>query len=188
MIRKYTRFKLQREQLEKLYWDQELSMSEIAKKIKTSSSMVHWYMKKWSIPMRNKSSALKLGIKRGRVHRFIGEDNPRWKGGKFISKDGYIGIKMPTHPRANSLGYVSEHLFIWEQSNGKSLPEGWIIHHLNGNRHDNRPENLLAMPRKSHHYALLLQGLRKRIRQLEATLAQIKAQGNLWKGGDVAGE
>ncbi len=43
-----------------------------------------------------------------------------------------------------------EHIIMWERGHGKELPEGWVIHHVNEKRHDNRLENLLAMPRGDH--------------------------------------
>lgn len=42
-----------------------------------------------------------------------------------------------------------EHRLVWEQHHGE-LPDGWIVHHLNGDRIDNRIENLHAMPADEH--------------------------------------
>jgi len=81
---------------------------------------------------------------------------------------GYIGILKPNHPRANTKGYVLEHILIWEEAHGKPLPEGWVIHHLNGIKDDNRPRNLIALPSKKHY--LILQAKAKRIQELEAML------------------
>lgn len=36
---------------------------------------------------------------------------------------------------------VFEHQHIWESINGK-IPDGFVLHHINGNRSDNRIENL----------------------------------------------
>ena len=60
--------------------------------------------------------------------------------------------------------------------NRATSPTGWIIRHINGRKNDNKPQNLMAMPRKSHHYALLLQATRKRIRELETELNGYKSQ------------
>jgi len=76
-------------------------------------------------------------------------------------------LTRPNHPRANN-GYVLEHIIIWEEANGKPLPKGWIIHHLNGIRDDNRLVNLQALPNKKHY--LVLQAKAKRIQELEALI------------------
>lgn len=47
-------------------------------------------------------------------------------------------------------GYMkSEHRVIWERQNGK-IPKGFEIHHINGNKKDNRIENLECLSRKEH--------------------------------------
>ena len=75
----------------------------------------------------------------------------------------------PKHPRANG-GYIWEHILLWEQANGKELPRGWVIHHLNGIRDDNRLINLVALPDKKHRHILAAKA--KRIQQLEGLLRQ----------------
>ena len=69
-------------------------------------------------------------------------------GEKWTDKDGYI------HTRINSYA-VLEHRHIWEQNYGK-IPEDFMIHHKNGNRGDNRIENLEALSRKGHGHRHLL--------------------------------
>ena len=44
---------------------------------------------------------------------------------------------------------VFEHRYIWEQSNGK-IPKDYFIHHINGNKKDNRLLNLKLVSRKEH--------------------------------------
>ena len=51
-------------------------------------------------------------------------------------------MSLPEHPRANSSGYVLEHIVSYEKAFGVTVPLGWTIHHKNGNRSDNAPENL----------------------------------------------
>ncbi len=72
-----------------------------------------------------------------------------WKGGKKISR-GYIYLLNPSHPYAPKCGYVAEHRLIMEKCLGRYLKSYEIVHHKNGIRGDNRPENLEAMTRGEH--------------------------------------
>ena len=93
----------------------------------------------------------------------IGMKN-NWQGGRTYF-DGYIMIHAPSHYRANSRRYVFEHILVWERVHNRQLPKGWVIHHLNGIRDDNRPENLKAMKNGEHTH--LAEPFKKRIRALE---------------------
>jgi HNH endonuclease len=97
------------------------------------------------------------------------EGHPLWKGGRTLSK-GYVLVHQRAHPRADKNGYVREHIVNWELAHGQPLPDGWVVHHLNGIKHDNRPENLVGLPTLRHDRLLPL--MRARIRHLEAQLAQ----------------
>ncbi len=95
------------------------------------------------------------------------DEHPNYKG-EIVSQGDYMFIYKPEHPRASKHGYVRHHIYVWEQTAGKMLPEGWHVHHLNGIYKDNRPQNLVALPSKKHY--LVLQAKAKRIQELEALL------------------
>lgn len=89
------------------------------------------------------------------------ENAHNWKGGTTKLSDGYILIRLPNGEEA------MEHRVIWELAHHRKIPKGWIVHHLNGVRDDNRPENLVALPERKHPSNTLYKALQARIRELE---------------------
>ena len=58
----------------------------------------------------------------------------------------YVRKRLPD----GSLGY--KHRVVWEETNGRPVPSGYIVHHIDGNKHNNRPENLdIAKPSAHTH-------------------------------------
>jgi hypothetical protein len=70
------------------------------------------------------------------------ERNGHWKGGRTYHKRGYLMIHAPDHPRARNGSYVFEHILVMEAVLGRDLFPDETVHHRNGLRDDNRPENL----------------------------------------------
>lgn len=69
---------------------------------------------------------------------------------KLDKKIGYVRVYCPMHPEANTWGYVYEHRLIMEGVIGRHLTKNEHIHHINGKRWDNRPENLQIMSPSDH--------------------------------------
>ncbi len=67
---------------------------------------------------------------------------PKTIGKKYLARNGYIMIQTPD-------GWKYEHRFVWEQHYG-SIPKGFIIHHKNHDKTDNRVENLELLLKKKH--------------------------------------
>lgn len=88
------------------------------------------------------------GISRGKR-----EENSNWKGGvSWVS--GYRCIYLPEHPRAHPNGYVYEHIIIAEATLGRPLRNNEVVHHSDGNKRNNAPENIRVLNSQSEHINL----------------------------------
>ena len=63
-------------------------------------------------------------------------------GSGHINRNGYKVVWNPDHPNAAQAGTILEHRLVMSETLGRPLLKTETVHHLNGDRLDNRPNNL----------------------------------------------
>ena len=93
-----------------------------------------------------------------------GPEAPNWRGGQHIDRDGRVRIWDSDKKR-----YFHRSVKVWMEAHpGEVVPRGYVIHHLDGDRTNDVPENLVRLSlaehvalhrRKQQEYIVLLQQL-----------------------------
>jgi len=120
------------------YQKKGLSVADTAKLLGISKNTVSKYLRIYGIQLRKPGP-------------YSGKKNPAWKGGQTVDTYGYKLIRNPDHPDANGAGYVRAHSLMMESHIGRRLTKTEVVHHKNGNRQDNRIENLLLLENNAQH-------------------------------------
>lgn len=86
-----------------------------------------------------------------------GERSGRWNAGRLATSHGYVAVRVPLdHPHAwgstrlKRFKYAYEHVLVMAEHIGRPLHENEVVHHRNGNRTDNRLENLELTTASEH--------------------------------------
>lgn len=117
--------------------------------------------RRWQSGESQTSIAISLGVSQCVVSRMLraagynkenrraaGERHGSWKGGRYTNNLGYVLVRVPPedplHPAGNrtTTSYMPEHRYVMAQKLGRPLRRTETVHHINGDRADNRVENL----------------------------------------------
>lgn len=80
-----------------------------------------------------------------------GKNNGHWKGGIHKRIDGYELVRKGIVPaKTKGARYILKHRLVMEEYLRRPLLKSEIVHHKNGNRSDNRIQNLEIMSQAKH--------------------------------------
>lgn len=113
------------------------------------------------IPGCEKSGRITLGMCSMHYSRMLRHGDPfietrRAGGSGHIRKDGYLQVFVEGKD-------ILDHIDVAQRALGKPLPPGAVVHHVDGDRLNNTPSNLVICPGHGYHSTI-----HKRTRALDA--------------------
>lgn len=90
------------------------------------------------------------------------EKHHNFRGGREVLKTGYVRLRDRTNPRAYR-NRLFEHIVVAEAALGHALPPKAVVHHVDGNKSNNSPSNLVIC--QDHAYHMLLHARARRLKE-----------------------
>jgi hypothetical protein len=112
------------------------SLRSIARSIGCCYQTLQYWREKWGLPKLKPT-------------QFYGKDHPNWKGGVSIDRQGYRLVYSPGRTRKVH-PYSYEHVLVAEAAIGRRLNKGEHVHHIDGDKLNNSPTNLLVLTDAEH--------------------------------------
>lgn len=128
-----------KEYLTEQYGNKKRSINSIAEEFSVSHAIIRKYLGKYKIPVRTKNDQMK--IRSAELHKV---------GTRKITSSGYVAVYMPDHPRAGIKRTVYEHTLVMERILGRYLEKGEVVHHIDLNKSNNSPDNLMLLTNEEH--------------------------------------
>jgi hypothetical protein len=126
--------------------------------------------------------------------RYTREKSSQWKGGRVVAGNGYVSIMVATLPpevqalarpmmiKSARAKYLLEHRINAAVMLGRPLTSEEIVHHRNGVKNDNRPENLLVTSKTAH--SIAHRDVEKELLALREEVARLRAENAASKSSD----
>lgn len=119
-----------------LYVNNGMSVQQISKILSIGTNPLYKRLRELGV-MRSFGETRKLN------HSTSGENNPNWRGGKYVH-GGYVMIWIDGK-------HVYEHRFVAERKLGRKLKAGEVVHHIDKNKLNNSPENIVVFSSNGEH-------------------------------------
>ena len=91
-----------------------------------------------------------------------GDAHPSWNGGRYVDNHGYVMVSTRSGrgPGSGWDNYRKEHTVVLEKHLGRALQGGDVVHHIDGDKTNNKISNLWLTTQAGHRTAhLSLQGI-----------------------------